>query len=310
MKILFLLVTTLLSQAAWSANCFDLSAPALTYIVSDNNPAATGTVSIIRTSNSANCNNYFLGFSKGGSTTYTRRALNAATNATIEYNIFKNSGSSGLLKDKPDITSSNETFIGTIARNQTITHTYYFVLGSINASSPPRYGDYTDTIVVHDYHGTWNGSSTLDDSMNLNITINVPKMIQLALIASGDVFDSTQTSKVLDFGELELNEELGFDIKLVSNAGYNLLVSSANNGKLKNTTVVDPNGLIDYEFYANNVLRGLSSSASSPVSIASGTGVTPAGGATVPIRVKIGSVSGKIQGDYEDTITVTVVSTD
>lgn len=307
MKILITFLCILFFSDAFAINCYTLNSPAILYTIGETNPAATNTVTITRTSNASGCSNYFLGFTKGGSASYSRLAHSAALNADISYNIYKNSDGTGILKDKPDIVSNSETFLGTIANNQVIASSYYFIVSGINSTSPPRFGTYTDTLVLKDYHGTWNTTSTLDDTINVNVTITVPKLIQLSLQSSGDVFDSSQTSKILDFGILEENEELSFDIKVVSNAGYNVSVASENSGKLKHGTAAGVNALIDYEFYANNTLKGLSSS---PVSIATGTGLTPAGGASVPIRVKIGQVDNKIEGDYQDVITVSVVSTD
>ncbi len=252
----------------YAMNCYTLSSPAITYTIGDTNPAATNNVTITRTSNSANCTDYFLGFTKGGSSTYARLANNASLGTNISYNIYKNSDGTGILKDEVDITSNSETLFGPIARDEVITNSYYFIVSGINSSTPPRFGNYTDTFVLKDYHGTWNGSSTLDDSINVNVTITVPKVIQLALQSSGDVFDSSQTSKILDFGTLEQNEELSLDVKVVSNAGYNVSVSSMNNGKLKHATATGTSALIDYEFFVNNSAQPLSTS---PLSIATGT---------------------------------------
>lgn len=309
MKKFFLILLASFSTSGFAANCFSLSSSAITYTVGETNPPATNNIQITRTNNSANCDEYFLGFSDGGASNYNRRVINSANGTTLSYNLYKFSDGSGILKDKPSITSNSETFFGPIARDQSIVSSFYFILGSISASTPPRSGTYTDTVQLSDYHGTWNGVSTQDDIVNMLVTVNVPPVTNLSLIPTGGVYDSTQTSRILNFGTLEDSEELGFDIKIVSNAGYDLKVSSANNGKLKNLVASGTNALIDYEFYASNTLRSLLTSANTPVSVGTGTGLTPAGGATIPIRVKIGSTANKIEGDYEDVITVTVVST-
>ncbi len=295
-------------QNVYAACSHNLNGAGITYVVGETNVTITNTVTVERTGSGGDCGTYFIGFSDGGASSYTRRAVKGTT--PLLYNLYKNSNSTGILKAERDITSNSETFFGTISDGQTRTHDYYFSLPSISATSPPVFGSYTDTVSVRSYSGAWNDKNKQEDSFNLAITITVPRLVYLSLLSTGDVFDSAKTSKIIDFGELLQSEEQSFDVKIVSNAGFNLKVSSSNNGKLKNSTTSGTNALIDYEFYASNTLRSLASSSTTPVTIASGSGVTPAGGTTIPIRVKIGSVTNKIEGDYEDVVTVTIVATE
>lgn len=309
MKI-FLVLFLLVAADAFGGCNHTLTGASITYTFGETNPTISRSVSLKKTGTGGTCSTYFIGFDTGSGSSYSRRVRNSALNTTIDYNLYKANNLSGILKDKGDINSNAETLFGNIPNNTIETQNFYFALAPVNATTPPRFGTYTDSIKVSSYSGTWTSPDAQEDNFNLIVTVTVPKMIYLSMITSGGAFDSTQTSKILDFGELGQNEELGFDIKLVSNAGYNLRVSSANNGKLKNTVESGTDALIDYTFTANGNIRSLSSSSSSPVSIATGTGLTPAGGATVPIKVKIGDVTNKSGGDYEDVITVTVVSTD
>jgi spore coat protein U-like protein len=96
----------------------------------------------------------------------------------------------------------------------------------------------------------------------------------------------------------------------LSNAGYNLSVSSANNQLLKISGVNSSAAEIGYDFYSNNTLKNLSASAGTPVNLSSGTGVTPMAGTRIPIKVAIKSVDNKIAGTYQDTVTFTIATTE
>lgn len=302
------------ASVAWAdSDCeYKLSIPAFNYTVMDENPAVSGSLSIAREKdNGQPCSNYFLTFSRGQAGNYNRYALNSSNGEKIYYNLYKNSNATGALKELNDISSNNETLYGPIAKDQTIALNYFVSLAPINASNPPLGGIYTDVIRVRSYSGTYSGSNDYEGYRDLYININVPKSVSLSLVDTGDSYDSSKTSKTLDFGILEKDEELSFDVRIVSNAGYILKISSANNGELKRIDGSGSKSEIDYDFYANNSKKSLSSSSSSPVTIASASGKTPSGGARIPIRVVIDEdVDDKDPGTYQDYLTLSVISND
>lgn len=300
------------STAALAACDYDLSVPTFSYSVGDNNPTVSGTVSITRNqSNSAVCSNFFLAFTRGWAGSYNRRGMNITTwQGFLYYNLYKNSNATGVLKEPSDISSVNEVIYGTIAKNETKNLTYYFALNPIDANSPPSAGTYYDVVQVQVYSGTYTNINAYEGYRDLYVYMNVSKFISLSLVDTGGAYDASQTSKTLDFGVLEEAEQLGFDVRIVSNAGYILKVSSGNNGVLKRIGGSGSNSEIAYDFYANNSKKSLSSSATSPVTIASATGKTPSGGAQVPIKVVIKSVDGKDPGTYQDYVTLSVISND
>ena len=311
MKIFFNLVLFFIADAAYAANCsYTTTVPSITYNVSEINPTVPSTLTIQSTgSNNSECRNYFLAFTKGWAGSYNRRATNIQNGALINYNIYKNNNSTGILKEPSDITSPNETLFGPINKSDPPTNqTYYFTLATINNTAPPRTGTYVDVVEVQTYSGFYNSIVDYEGTTNLYVFINVPTMISLSMIDSGGTYDSAQVSKTLDFGELEQSEELSFDVRIASNVGYNLKASSQNNGKLVRVGGSGVNSQINYSLYANNTLRNLSTSSSTPVSIGTGTGVTAAGGARIPIRVVIGDPNDKDPGDYSDYITLSVIS--
>ena len=294
------------------ADCgYVLDAPTLNYIVSDNNSTAQSTVSLARTKDNGNpCSTFFLAFTKGLAASYNRRATNVSNRNFIYYNIYKNSNLTGILKESADISSPDETYIGSISKDQTLPFTFYMSLAPFG-STPPAAGTYYDDLNVQAYSGSYTGGNNYDSYRDMFIYIVVPKFTSISLVDSGGVYDPAKTLKTLDFGELSTGQELDFDVRVVSNAGYSLKLSSYNNGFLQLAGGSGSGTQIDYTFYANGSQIGLSTSASSPVTIASGTGVTSAQGVKIPIRVVVGNVdTSKLSGIYQDYITLTTITTD
>lgn len=305
----FLLIFT---STAVLANCeYVISAPVLTYGVDESNTMIEGNVGILRRkSNNDVCSNFFLAFTKGWAGNYNRKATNISNGDTLFYNIYKNSNQTGVLKEPNDITSNNEVLYGIIAKDESKTLNYYFSISPINISTPPRSGIYIDVVQVQAYSGTYTNINSYEGYRDLNLYIHVPKFISLSLVNSGEVYDPSRTSKTLDFGELEANEELSFDVRVVSNAGYSLKVSSQNNGLLRRVNGTGMGSEILYDFYALGSKKIIAGSASNPVTIASANGRTASGGAQVPVKIVIKSVTDKDPGIYQDYITLSVISND
>jgi hypothetical protein len=313
MKITILFMLSIFLNVSVFADCqYSLSTPTFTYSIGDSNPTTSGAVSIARTgNNSSSCRNFFLAFTKGWAGNYNRRAQNLSNGNLIYYNIYKFNNTSGVLKETNDINSVNEVLYGTISKNQSIDLSYYFTLGSLSAGSPPSSGTYLDVVQVQAYSGTYTNINRYEGYKDLYIYLNVAKFVSLSMVDTGGAYDANSVSKTLDFGELEENESLSFDVRIVSNAGYILKISSANNGQLLRVGGSGSKSLIPYSFYASGSNKSLTSSSASPVTIASGTGKTAAGGAVVPIKVTIGSMgTSKDPGTYQDYLTLSVISND
>ena len=113
--------------------------------------------------------------------------------------------------------------------------------------------------------------------------------------------------KNLDFGTLETNEEMGFDLMVASNAGYRISFSSLNNGKLDNLQ----RGIkLDYTVKVAGSNINLSNSSTIPTLVAQGSGITGNAGTRIPVNVKIGTVNDNQWGDYQDYITITAATND
>lgn len=312
MKVKMLFSILFLMSSVAMADCnYTVTAPTLTYGVGDVNPVIPAQVTIKRPQGgSSSCANYYMAFTYGWSNNINRRGMNTSNGQLIYYNLYKNANVTNILRGPNDINSNNDILFGTIERSETQTLNYYFQLAPINASLPPYAGTYYDNVQVQTYSGTYTNINGFEGIKNLEIFINVAKFTSLSLVNTGGAYDSANTSKTLDFGELSENEEMSFDVRVVSNAGYILKVSSANNGILKRVGGTGVLSQIIYDFYSSGTKRTLTSSASSPVTISTATGRTAAGGAQVPIRVVIKSVTNKDPGTYQDYITLSVISND
>jgi spore coat protein U-like protein len=310
-KYLLILFYYFLSYAAHADCHYQLDIPTLTYTVADINPAISAAFTISDNEDQkSSCVNFFTTFSKGiNSTDYNRKARKLGSNSYISYNLFKTINSANALKGANDAISLNEVLEGTIIQNQTKTLNYYF---SYNApgSTPPIAGIYQDTILVSAFRGVFPDYQNNEKSKNLLITINVPKMASLSLLDPGGSYDAGKNVKTLNFGELTANQELSFDIRMVSNAGYQLKISSANNGTMNIAGSSDLNSKIAYNFLINNQIINLANSSTRPVNISSGSGVTPTGGALVTGKTIIQSVDGKNFGIYQDYLTLTIITTE
>lgn len=314
MKNLFSLIVLcayLVSYKTW-ANChFELSLPSVSYTVTDINPTVSQNFSLYRHSGGPDCDNYTLGFSKGNSSTYNRVATNALSGATINYNIYKTSAAATPLQKLADASSINQVLSGAIDKKETLSLEYYFKLDNLSSTSIARGGVYTDTLQVEASPGVFSDAEAPESTYPLVVNIVVPKNISISLVDSGAVHDGASTSKVLDFGELTENEEMAFDVRVVSNAGFSLSVSSSNNQQLEiDGGANGGNGRIAYDFYSSNTAKNLSTSSTSPVAIGSGSGSTPAQGVGIPVRVVIKSVENKLSGTYKDYVTFTVATTE
>lgn len=308
MKLSFAIFVFILANNVFADCGYTLSVPAINYTASDSNTTVVQAVNLSRSSaGNSTCDNFRVGFSQGGSNSYTRKAINSSTGASLNYNLYQNSNASTILKTITDATSNSEVLSGTMAKNGSANLNYYFALGLLNSISTTRGGIYQDLVtVVAD--SPFNG---VDSTQSLFVNIFVPKIASLSLVNSGASFDAESTNKTIDFGELTENEEMSFDVIVSSNAGYNLSVSSANNQVMKlSGASLSANTQVGYDFYANGVQKNLTSSASSPVSLAIGSGVTPLQGTRVPIKVVIQSVTNKDPGTYQDYVTFTIATTE
>ena len=209
------------------------------------------------------------------------------------------------LKDLPDATTTNDVFSGSLSSStKTAAFTYFPQLGSVTYN---RFGTYSDTFTIKLYDGTLAGSHTLRNSKTVTFTYTMARKIDLSLVATGSAFSAGSTTQSMSFGNLIAGTSKSFDLILEYNAGYNVSLSSVNQGMLKHSTLADT---VPYTFQVNGTGVSLVGSNTTPVSAVSGTGVSAVNGLVLPVSVTIGSLGSARAGSYTDVVTLTVATTE
>ncbi len=302
---LYLVSFNLLALCNFNLSSSSISETAGSLLVETSSPLSisrpTGT-------NASQCAYAYFFFSKGSASSYSRKAFNSL-GESLDYNLYQGPGGFSILKSESDFSNVNE-YIRIYLQHPKSTYTsqFYFRLPALSNVSLVRGGTYTDSISMSVYRGGISSSfAYYEFSRIIPITIFVPKIINISLVDPGSPIDLNSTFKTLNFGDLETNEELSFDLMIASNAGYRVSVSSLNNGKLKNTVNVNT---INYSLFVSGAVVNLNGSSSTPVPVKTGSGVSGASGVRVPMKVKIGTVNDANWGDYTDYITVTAQTND
>lgn len=252
---------------------------------------------------------YQVFFSKGGASNYNRRMINWIS--SLNYQLFKNSGLTEILKDRADATSAQNFISGSFPEGKDLTKsaTFYFQI-PLNLATTPTIkpsGIYMDTVAVSVYQAgvvDLPGNGQADDVVSVNLTAIIPKILEISIVNTGGTFDPNSRSKVLDFGALSEGQQKSLDLLLRTNAGYSVSLSSQNGGKLKRTS--SPMTTVNYTFSAN----GSNYSLANPVVIAQGSGQTSMNGVKTRMDMTIGSTDSGMSGSYQDVITVTVTNTE
>ncbi|MBI3557667.1 MAG: spore coat protein U domain-containing protein [Deltaproteobacteria bacterium] len=248
-------------------------------------------------------------FSKGGAGDYNRRMTSGAS--TLNYQLYKESSLTNILKDAPDVTSANDAITGSFGTgaNQSQSLTYFLQI-PYNLATSPRLklaGTYLDSYVVSVFNGTASsGLSGPDQTAGVSLSTEVPRNVQLSLVCTGAGFDPNSTAQSLDFGTLTENAVRTFDIRILTNAGFSVTFASQNQGVLRHTSP-DVRTTIPYAVTVNSAFQNLTNG---PVVVATGSGQTTTSGTVNPVSITIGSLKDEIAGNYSDNITVTVATTE
>lgn len=303
-----------LAAPAAQASC-GLSLNASNVSISWNLNFATLAVAITLTKANAPACNFGIGISKGGAASEAARRVASGSNQ-LPYNIYQDSALTEMLEDYPDIQSSQNVILGGFVAGTNLTQTivYYLTIPYATATSPTLVppGTYSDSYNIDAYEGTdYTTFVTPAATSTVNLTVTVPYLICMSLVNSGSAFDQSQTSRNINFGALYPGESTGFDLRVRTNAGFNITFSSQNNGYLKPSGSSTATG-VPYLFYVNSALLNLASSSGSPVTGLSGNGQTGLQGLGYPINVVIGNFSGAsvVAGTLQDQILVTATTTD
>ncbi len=256
----------------------------------------------VRRNNTNHGCTYFIVFSRGFSSNYNRAMFKGA--ASYSYQLYRTFPYTDVLKDLSDVVTSSDMVSDSFPDNagsMQNTDSYRAVLGSAGLSPV---GLYMDSVTVRLYEGSLS-NYVLRDTANVNISYSVTRSIDLSLVSSGSAFNANSTSMTLDFGTMYTGESRAFDIVIQTNAGYSLAFSSLNGGNMKHTSL--SGATIPYLAYVNGSPVALGSSSTV---VATGSGTSPSGGNRIPVSLAIGSLSNGVSGNYGDSITVSVQTTE
>ena len=261
---------------------------------------------LVSKTNPAACT-FGLGFSKGGAGSYTRYASDGAKQIT--YQIYQDSGLSRVLKDVPDITSSNDVVMVTLpAGSNPQTVQFYIDIPYTSATTPVLVasGTFTDSFTINAYEGSdpTAFAAPADASAAVSLNITTPTIVAVSLVDIGGVFQDSATTKTINFGNLFQGQIARFDLRIRTNSGFSITTTSTNNGRMKHATA---NTYVPYKLYVNNV----QSDPTGVTPVLAGSGTTAMNGLGYPVKIEIGSApSTALAGSYQDTVLITATTTE
>lgn len=243
-----------------------------------------------------------IGVTKGSSSNYNRKLFSIFSD--INFNIAKSNSMSPILKDYYDSSGNTNIIFKRFRSNSRNPYKRFNLYCELTLNGNESPGTYTDTFYIKLYQRFLIFFYEYR-SIPITYTYTVPNNINLSIVDSNQPFDLYDTSQDLNFGTISNGDQKSFDIVVQSNTGYQLQVSSHNNGKIKHTST---SSKINYTFKANGSAINLQNSNANPVTIGTGIGPHPSDGFRIPIQVEMGDPASKLAGTYEDHLVITVTT--
>lgn len=244
---------------------------------------------------------FFVTFS-GSSPGESRRRVAFGTDA-MTYDIYDSVDRRTILKDLP-VANTNEVVRGAFAQGETVKELSYAIVVPPQQVIPA--GRYTDLLRITLYEGTPD-NFTEKDSRTVTFSVPVEEVTELALVQPGAPFDPHARGQTLDFDRLAKGKAKGFDLRVRSNAGYQILLESEYGGVMKST---DPSvaSTIPYSVEVSGGPVNLHDGRQA--ALARTPRLTDRNGDRHEVAITIGDLTGAIAGTYRDYIMVTVISAD
>ena len=254
-------------------------------------------------SNDNQCKRYQVYFGKGYSNSYQRRAYSGLNSLT--YNIYRTVNQGNILKDYGDAGAGE--FIDAQSPTQQTPSTITFAisipdLDDIFTSSPS--GVYTDVVPLNFYSVNPGEVPKYQTTRYLTLSFRLPRYAELSIVPENSSHNPTSTTYVMDFGNIEQNEELRADLWVKGNVGYGVMMSSMNGSKLVSTA--GPSSTVPYTIRVGSGSYTTLSPAGNAFTMAQRFFGTNTQGERYNMRVKLGSFGQLEGGDYQDIITVTI----
>lgn len=160
-------------------------------------------------------------------------------------------------------------------------------------------GTYTGSLKFELDQGT-PGTDNLMGSKTVSVSVLVPPIADLSIVAAGTTFDVGSTSQIINFGDLTPGVQGTLNVLIRSNKPWSLTLSAPSGGHM---TKASSDTQIPYSFYFNNNLINLTSGAATLVST---TGWTSTGQNDYPVKIIIGDFDFAEPGTYQDNISLTL----
>jgi hypothetical protein len=246
-----------------------------------------------------------LGFTKGQASDYNRYANYGSNQA--KYQLYQSTAFTTPLEDGLDVSDEN---------NQTIPVTFpaganvvqivtYYVQIQLSNMTVPEYkpaGTYTDNYSIEAYDNDIPFSSA-ETASTVNLTINVSPILEVSLVNTGAPFDPSSSIKSVSLGDLTLPQQADLDLKVKTNQGYKITVSSVNGGKLKNTSS-NSNSVVPYTMKLNTAPISVTTTPTLMYEAPSINSTTD--GVANHITINTTPVYNVSAGTYTDKITLTI----
>jgi hypothetical protein len=242
---------------------------------------------------------FFVTFSRGASGTERRQAAFASN--SLEYHMYDSITRRTELKDLP-AANGNEVLQGAFGPRETVKELSYTILVPPQQVKPA--GRYTDQFKITVYQGTLT-TFVEKDARTVSFAVRMEEVTELALVESGAPFDPKAKTQKVDFGKLAKGNAKGFDMRVRSNAGYQVLLESEHGGVMQHT---NPRitSTIPYVLQVGGSLVNLSGGRKSVLT--RNKRVTNRDGDRHEMLVTIGEVGNAATGTYQDNITISVIS--
>jgi hypothetical protein len=240
---------------------------------------------------------YFVTFSKNTSGNNPR--VMSGSGGSLSYQLYDTMSLNNVLKELPSA-SPTEVISGSFAGG-TYSRQLSFVMAMPSLQIRPS-GTYSGSVRVRLYEGTLS-SYRLAQSVVISITARVPQLASVSLVSSSSGFDPQAITQLLSFGQLSDGQSRSFGMRVRSNAGYLVSLSSENRGVLKNQ---EPLASETIPYTLSIGTTPISLSAGPQVAVARRGVLTTVDGDSYSMAVVIGTVGNAAAGEYRDVVTITV----
>lgn len=304
------LLSLLWSLPVWACGPLTLSFSALDLEWSTTSPQVKKFFEVRRAPPYTPCS-YFVTFSRGAGPSFEQRQAKSGS-FSLPYQIYSHPSSNPayVLKDLDSTQSSTQFVTGSFdsSQNNINRHEIYVGLPFTTGNDPflPHYGLYSDNLTGKVYSGAPGGADSTPQHMStLPVSIWINRVADLSIGPPGSVYQQGRRHEKIDFGELRQGASRSIDLRVVTNAGFRIYLSSQNGGKLVHERK-EIKTAVPYEMRVNSSVIPLHGSDNHPVLAAEGRGTSRLSGLRNEVRVTILDVANKMAGLYRDVVTFEV----